>query len=369
MGKKLILYILVLSVVAGLVKFFKPAIFELITDSKYFSKSIHKLKDLVPDQKAKNSNTSGPAVVFLKNGRIVEAVKIHENNGTVYCETTKTEYAFKKEDISQIAKGSFKITSKTNQKHVINSIKSSPVSHSFSVTNDARCISQREVFVFDGFKWQILNVYRMYQLGSSNNLQYPQNDEFIVVEASLKNISQEPRYYGDFTLLSGENQYEDSSTVTVYGRYFFNYASKDSIEFEPGSNLKTYFGFDVKKSNSFTLLIKSWGLGNKRVRIKIDQMKTVESRDSISPEIYKFSSFIVNQKDNYLYVSGRVSGGIHCDRLLIDVYLVNEKGFKERIECIANDVGGSGSRILTGKERVHVKGRHWQVLETGSRCQ
>ena len=134
---------------------------------------------------------------------------------------------------------------------------------------------QNDSFDFDGFHWNILNVYRIKKIGRKSNLQRPKNDSFLIIEVELKNVSSKPRYYGDFILLAGEDQYDDDSTVSVYAKYLFNYKCKDSTVFEPGSKLKTFFGFDVKYSSKYTLLIKGWGTSGKRIKVNINQIRSI----------------------------------------------------------------------------------------------
>jgi hypothetical protein len=106
-------------------------------------------------------------------------------------------------------------------------------------------------------------------IGRQSNLQKAKNSYFLIIEAVLTNISSKPRYYGDFKLLEGSNQYPDSTTVRVYAEHQMDYPCKKSTVFEPGVKIKTYFGFDVKASDSFTLLIKSWGNSKNRTKITI----------------------------------------------------------------------------------------------------
>lgn len=124
-------------------------------------------------------------------------------------------------------------------------------------------------FEFDGFIWRIIRTHRLDVIGRQSNIQRPKNDYFYVVEAELKNISSEPRYYGDFILMDGENQYQDSSKVDTYTKYQLGYSSEDSTKFEPQARLKTYFGFDVKASHNFTLIIKGWGGSDERFKVTL----------------------------------------------------------------------------------------------------
>lgn len=128
-----------------------------------------------------------------------------------------------------------------------------------TTTKDNSVLKQPATFDFDGFRWTILNVYKLSKIGSSSNLQYPKNGKFLVIEAEVKNISEKSKYYGSSLLTSGEDQYSEDSTVSVYGSYFFNYDANDSTKFEPGSKLKTFFGFDVKDSKDpYTLILNGW---------------------------------------------------------------------------------------------------------------
>ena len=128
---------------------------------------------------------------------------------------------------------------------------------------------QQVSFNFDGFNWRILRVHRLSVIGRESNPQRAKNNYFLIIEAELKNISYKPRYYGDFKLLEGENQYPDSIPVTVYGEHQMGYPCKDTTVVEPGVRIQTYFGFDVKAANSFKLLLESWPLGKNRTKIDI----------------------------------------------------------------------------------------------------
>ena len=69
-----------------------------------------------------------------------------------------------------------------------------------------------------------------------------------------------------------------------------------------------------------------------------------------------------------IVLSGRVSGGNFCKKLLISVHLVDDYGHKAHIYCEANDVGGSGSRIATGSTRTKYHGQNWKVIKQSASC-
>ncbi len=133
----------------------------------------------------------------------------------------------------------------------------------------ANAVIRDSSFEFDGFYWNILGVYKVGALGRPSDLQHPSNDYYLIIEAELKNISNEPRYYGNFVLLAGDQQYENSSTVCVYGKYFFGYECKHLTMYESGSRLRTYFGFDVKSAREYTMILKSFGGARTREQVEI----------------------------------------------------------------------------------------------------
>lgn len=134
--------------------------------------------------------------------------------------------------------------------------------------------NQTDKVTFDGFEWQILNVYRVDKLGSENFPQFPKNKYFIMVEVELKNTTNEAKYNGDPILMVGDQQVDRDSTATVYGSYLFNYDQKKS-QFEAGAKSKTYFGFDAPdiKDKDLTLILKSWSVNDDRATIKLTDIK------------------------------------------------------------------------------------------------
>lgn len=121
-------------------------------------------------------------------------------------------------------------------------------------------------FIFDGFQWNILNLKKFRKMGRESDPQYSKNGCFVVVEAIVKNISDEPKYYCDALLLGRDKQYSDSSTVSVYGKYNLGYESNSFTKFEPGSNLQIFFGFDAIDIDEYTLILKNY---DDRKKIKL----------------------------------------------------------------------------------------------------
>lgn len=133
---------------------------------------------------------------------------------------------------------------------------------------------QTDIVEFDDFEWEILNVYRVDQVGSESNPQYPQNEYFLLIEAELKNTSDEAKYNGDPILIVGDEQFDHSITAEVYGQYFFDYSTKQS-QFEAGTRSTTFFGFDVPEieGEELTLILKSWSVNDDRAKISITDIQ------------------------------------------------------------------------------------------------
>lgn len=145
------------------------------------------------------------------------------------------------------------------------------VKSSFPESKSQHSFSSNAVstLVFDGFNWQIKRTHRFQFVGQKRYFKRPQNDYFFVVEATVENVSSEPRYITDnMKLIAGNNQYEYSTTAEVYSKYQLGYESQDE-EIEPGVRANIFFGFDVKAANNFTLIISEWGFGDNRIKLNI----------------------------------------------------------------------------------------------------
>lgn len=211
-------------------------------------------------------NNEAEYTIILKNGNTYAVNDYWKENDKIFFEIYGGKVGFEKDKIAKIEKNQNK---REVKKETINKSEHKKFQNKRGAgkTPDESQKGYNRKFRFDGFEWQILNTHKLRSVGRKGNLQYPKNDCFIVVEAMLKNISSEPRYYGDFILLSNTKQYEDSATVSVYGEYNFGYECKDTTKFEPGSNLKTFFGFDARSFNRYTMLIEEWGAGDSRKKI------------------------------------------------------------------------------------------------------
>ncbi len=68
-----------------------------------------------------------------------------------------------------------------------------------------------------------------------------------------------------------------SSSKKILSVYFRNNLEcKDSTKFEPGSKLKTFFGFDIKYSSKYTLLINSWGTSGNILKLILTKLQIYE---------------------------------------------------------------------------------------------
>ena len=169
--------------------------------------------------------------------------------------------------------------------------------------------SQTDKIAFDGFEWQILNVYKMDRIGSSSNLQFPKNKYFIVVEAQLRNTTSSPKYHGDSVVLVGDKQFDDSTVVAVYGKYFFNYESFDAIQLEGGAQSKTFFGFDVAETSgqNITLILKPWvPVPGTDERAKIN-LTNIQDKTSTA------SNTATESTSHVFYVSSEAKTLYYCD--------------------------------------------------------
>jgi micrococcal nuclease len=166
---------------------------------------------------------------------------------------------------------------------------------SSSQANDEdKVYSQNEKINFDEFDIEILNVYQMERIGSDSNPQYPKNKYFLVVEAQIKNTSNESRYFGDSVATVDDVQYQESVTVDVYGKYFFDYPSNSAVKLEAGASMKTYFGFDVgeTKNRTATLILKPWAsLSDTRAKIQLSTIKIVQEESLGNERQEESSSF------------------------------------------------------------------------------
>ena len=102
-----------------------------------------------------------------------------------------------------------------------------------------------EPFEIRGFEITLLGAKKFTEIGRPSNLQRSNNGEFIMFEYTSKNIGEGEWYSPQFEyLISGDTQYEDSSTASVYWETQMGYATEESKIFEWVVG-KYYQGFDV----------------------------------------------------------------------------------------------------------------------------
>lgn len=89
----------------------------------------------------------------------------------------------------------------------------------------------------------------------------------------------------------------------------------------------------------------------------------------ISAEDYQISAAL-QQKGDYVYLSGRVSGGPPCKVLLLDVFGHNSAGVSVHIIDRADNLGGFMSDLLEGKKRLKtpVSADRWEITSIRARC-
>ncbi len=99
----------------------------------------------------------------------------------------------------------------------------------------------------------------------------------------------------------------------------------------------------------------------------IDRQKTNRTVKETVP--YKYSWSTPRVSGNELSVSGSVEYGESCKSLTVTAWLFDENSNRTFIMCQASDVGGSGSRILSGKTSIPSRwGSNWKIESTESRC-
>jgi hypothetical protein len=134
----------------------------------------------------------------------------------------------------------------------------------------ANPINNREVerFRLDGFEWAITNVRAFNTLGSSDNLQYPTNGAFVLVEFEATNLTNKASYIHSNLVLTANGRQYESSSYSVYAKYQMNYESGHSVKVEPGVTHKTYFVFDAVPDSNYKLIVRGF-LSNARVEKQI----------------------------------------------------------------------------------------------------
>jgi hypothetical protein len=99
----------------------------------------------------------------------------------------------------------------------------------------------------------------------------------------------------------------------------------------------------------------------------IDRQKTDKPIKESTP--YKIDWSRPRVSGNELSISGTVSYGESCKTLTVTAYLYDEKGNETLIRCQASDVGGSGSRILSGTIRKKsYYGSDWRIRSDSTSC-
>lgn len=90
---------------------------------------------------------------------------------------------------------------------------------------------------------------------------------------------------------------------------------------------------------------------------------------SISAEDYEILARL-EQKNDYVYLSGRISAGPPCKILLLDVYGQNPAGITVHITDRAENLGGFMSDLLEGKRRLKgpVTVERWEITSIRARC-
>lgn len=133
---------------------------------------------------------------------------------------------------------------------------------------------QGDTISFDGFEWKINKVSTRDILDNDFDPQYPKQKHFLSVETTLKNTTSESKYRGDTVLLVGDEQSDESSTVSVYAKYPLGYGEKLG-KWEAGASAKTYFGFDIPDINGrpLTLILKPWASGEERIKVQLTNMQ------------------------------------------------------------------------------------------------
>lgn len=133
---------------------------------------------------------------------------------------------------------------------------------------------QGDTITFDDFEWTIENVYLKDSVGREENLQYPKNKHFLIIEVNVKNLSSNPKYMGYPSLLIGDQQFDSSSTAKVYGEYQLGYEAKNT-PWEPGTQSKTFFGFDISDigNKPVTLLLTPYSWGDQRAKVTLTNIQ------------------------------------------------------------------------------------------------
>jgi hypothetical protein len=109
-----------------------------------------------------------------------------------------------------------------------------------------------------------------------------------------------------------------------------------------------------------------FGVDNPPQYMSIDK-KTNKTVKESAP--YKFSWSTPRMNGNELSLSGSVEYGESCKLLTVTAWLFDEYSNRTVIKCQAADVGGSGSRILSGKTSIPSRwGSNWKVESTDASC-
>ena len=109
----------------------------------------------------------------------------------------------------------------------------------------------------------------------SDYRKFPENDKWLLLEFTYKNVSEyDDKYMWSFVIINWENQYNKSSTASVYAKYQLWYDSNNSKPLKKWAKEKAYYWYDIKESDiwKWRLVLEGWWFSDDDIDIDITKI-------------------------------------------------------------------------------------------------
>lgn len=150
--------------------------------------------------------------------------------------------------------------------------------------NKKDTILESNIVTVDWIEYTLNKVHVYNRIGQGQSKyndfrKFPENDKWLMVEYTAKNTNEDDAYEWDFTLVSNWNQYDHSSSASVYWEYQL-WDNKHSTKIKPNWKIETFQGFDVKEEDvgNWILYITA-RIWDQEVKVDLSKI-TVENHDN-----------------------------------------------------------------------------------------
>lgn len=138
-------------------------------------------------------------------------------------------------------------------------------------------ITESNVVIVDWIEYTLNKVHVFNRIGQgktkySDFRTFPENDKWLMVEYTAKNTKEDDSYEWDFTLVANWNQYDYSTSVSVYWEHQL-WSNKHSTKIKPNWTINTFQWFDVKEEDvgKWILYITAW-IGKEEVKVDLSKI-------------------------------------------------------------------------------------------------